>query len=400
MFTSYTPQRRMKILELCITSLTVLLWFYSVSILHTRVNSWEPNVCQCKCNSSVSTSTSTSTIPLQNFDHKYMESTSFVPPGPSSLNKNHLDHSLTRVGNELKFDVSYCPPQSIMLTEWKRVKPVHSSCPAVFVIGARKAGTTSLYQYLSHHPDFEGIHLEDGPTAGETFHFSARYSTERWNIYKARFPKLSLMTGDASVGNFVNCEVPRRIFESCGNFSRVLILLRNPVDRYVSNFLMRTKLGTRKYSSNTALSTVIKLEMSSFYNLILSKGIHVETGPEQWAKHCCMFAPSTNMLYEGLYYVHLMNWLCNFPAENILIMNSEEFYSNTTYIMQQVYQFLGLSPLSNDHRQLVTSFVFNKGAASLLSHQMLQDTDKKKINHLYKPFNKALIKLLQWNNIW
>jgi [heparan sulfate]-glucosamine 3-sulfotransferase 2 len=289
-----------------------------------------------------------------------------------------------------------------MLTNWSTTIPLHESCPAAFIIGARKGGTTSLYQYLSHHPDFEGIHLEDGPTAGETFHFSARYFTENWRLYKSRFPKLPLMTGDASVGNLVNCKVPGRIFESCGNFSKILILLRNPVNRYLSNFHMRTRLNTRQFSSNTGLTTIINLEMSSFYKSLINSGITIgvnERDTGHWSRYLCMFGPSINMLYEGLYYVHLMNWLCNYPSENILIMNSEEFYTNTTSILHQVYQFLGLSPLSEERMQLIASFVFNKGTSVMSSHQMLQETDHKKLRHFYNSFNNALTKLLQWDGI-
>ena len=309
----------------------------------------------------------------------------------------------TRLGTNLaSFSVKdSCPPESLMLKDWTNIKPIYSSCPAVFIVGARKGGTTSLYQYLSHHPDFEGIHLEDGPsaTAGETFHFSARYFTENWKKYASRFPKASVMTGDASVGNFINCNVPSRLFESCGNFSK-LILLRNPVNRYVSNFLMRARLNKKHYSNNTGLSTVINLEVDSFYNTLLKKGVSLSLSPDKWEQFQCLFKPSENMLFEGLYYAHLMNWLCNYPSSNILIMNSEEFYENTTFILQQVYQFLGLSPLSESSRELVTSFIFNKGENKLLlPHQMLLPHDRKKLTHIYRPFNNELFKLLEWNDV-
>lgn len=330
----------------------------------------------------------------------------FVPPGKSSFVLQQYTVSgermtRTRLGTDLtKFSIhDSCPPHSLMLSDWSSNEPFHSSCPAVFIIGARKGGTTSLYQYLSHHPDFEGIHLEEGPMAGETFYFSARYTTENWKTYTSRFPKGSVMTGDASVGNFVNCNVPARILQSCGNFSKILILLRNPINRYVSNFLMRTRLRTKDFSNNTGISTIISLEIDSFYNKLIKNGVSLGLSPDMWDQFRCLFKPADNMLFEGLYYVHLMNWLCNYPLNNILIMNSEEFYENTTFVLQQVYQFLGLSPLSDRSRQLVTSFIFNKGENSLLPRHVLHSSDRKKLNHIYKSFNKALFNLLQWNDV-
>lgn len=396
-----------RIFDVFLHAITIVLLLNALSIFYSAVDTYtarEPTKtetdCNCTCSSHypkhhhiMKPHTNPSFLPIQDF----------IPPGSSTLDPSHSKYSLTRIGSELSFSYKSCPSQSVMVSDWTKIEPIHKTCPAVFIIGARKAGTTSLYQYLSNHPEFEGYHLEEGPKAGETFHFSNRYSTESWDLYKSQFTKQHLLTGDASVGNFVDCEVPKRIFESCGNFSKIIILLRNPVNRYTSNFLMRARLGTRT-NNNTGISTITKLEMQSYIDAVLAKGIDINTamskGPKLWSKFLCMYKPSRNMIYEGLYYVHLMNWLCNYPSENIIILNSEEFYQNTSEILKQVYQFLGLQPLSKDHRNLITSFVFNKGSKTILSHQILQTSDRKKLNALYKSFNKGLMKLLTWDIDW
>ena len=396
-------------MDIFLSIVTIPLLLNAIGVLYKLATAAKgPDKCGCECNQEIPAVTApkmkaakflpgnrlmapSSLVPI----------TSFVPPGRSTLDSSYLKDSLTRIGTDLAFDISQqCPPDSGLLTAWERQLPLHTSCPAAFIIGARKAGTTSLYQYLSHHPDFEGIHLEDGPSAGETFHFSARYTTETWDKYMSKFPKQDLMTGDASVGNLVNCNVPKRILESCGNFSKVILLLRNPIERYLSNFRMRTRLGTRDFSNNTALSTVIKWEVNQFVGALLQKGYAVlQDGAKQWTKLRCLYGPSRNMLFEGLYYVHLMNWLCNYPAENIIIANSKEFSSNSTKILKQIYQFLGLKALSQEERKLITSFIFNKGSKTNLSHHQLQPTDRKKLEQLYDSYNKALFELLRWENV-
>lgn len=45
--------------------------------------------------------------------------------------------------------------------------------PKFLIIGARKAGTTSLYQYLSQHPSAVGFGLDRGATAGELQFFNS-----------------------------------------------------------------------------------------------------------------------------------------------------------------------------------------------------------------------------------
>ena len=326
----------------------------------------------------------------------------FLPSGPSRLLPLSSRETLTRIGNELQFDHSLCPPDSVMASDQWSSTPAHSSCPAVFVAGARKAGSTSLQHYLSNHPDFEGAHSDDAATSGETFHFSARYLTEQWDTYMSFFPKQYIMTGDASVGNFVNCKVPKRIFESCGNFSKVVIMLRDPINRYVSNFQMRVRRGTRHFNNMTSLSTTVQIDIKHYIDTLLSHGIDISTafgknGPKQWHKLKCLFGPSINMAFEGLYYVHVLNWLCNYPSENILILNSDEFFEDSSKILKEVYQFLGLDPLSDSQRDVITSFIYNKGPESATGSSIMKGPDRKKLSKVYNFFNDNILRLLNWN---
>ena len=381
-----------------ICSALLLFRTLSVHVLHKTQSQDLTSACSCACSQQekVNFSSQSKTV-LQNLINETHEQY-FVPLRQSTLPVQR-GKSLTRVASEVEFDLDGCPASSVVKTSsLLSKKPLHASCPGVFVIGARKAGTTSLYQYLSHHPDFEGIHLEEGPQAGETFYFSARYYKESWRHYRSRFPKDEpKLTGDASVGNLVNCVVPRRIFESCGRSTKIVAIFRNPINRYVSNFLMRTRRATRNYGNNTALSTVIRMEMERYYSTIMSERLDLQSLPSQWSKLVCKFHPSENLIFEGLYHVHLQNWLCNYPFhENILILNSEEFYADTSTILAQVYQFLGLSTLTFEQRQVITSFVFNKGKSPALSHHQLQPADRKKLRSLYAPFNNALFQQLKW----
>lgn len=277
--------------------------------------------------------------------------------------------------------------------------PLHLDCPTLFIVGARKAGTSSLYHYVSKHPDFEGTRLDRGPKVGETFYFSSKYSDTPWEDFLKSFPSDGVMTGESSVGNLVSCEAPQRIFNSCGKQAKVVMLLRNPVDRFVSNFLMRARLGSTRMSNNTAIATVLKVQLDRFFDAILNKQVDITNLPKQWPLLRCCFEPATNMIYEGLYYVHLMNWLCNFPRENILIINSEEFYSKPSVILDQVLQFLDLRRLDEETYQWITSSVYNKGRYNTSKHQILSTLDRKKLASVYREMNKELLTMLDWDNV-
>ena len=381
---------------------SVLLLFHTISVQVMRRADQKPAPPPCKCSCRTENKPSFSSASKSNTVIVLPDTAYFVAPRRSKLPPDHLRTLLARLGSELEFDAGKCPADSVVKTpSWQSNRPKHSSCPAVFIVGARKAGTTSLYQYLSHHPDFEGIHLEDGPQAGETFYFSARYYKESWRHYRSRFPKDEpKLTGDASVGNLVNCAVPRRIFESCGKNTKIVMLFRHPIKRYVSNFLMRTSRGTRNFGNNTALTTVIKMEIENYYKKLITGGLDLQSLPQQWTKLVCKYRPSESLFFEGLYHVHLQNWLCNYPfPANILILNSEEFYSNTSAVLAQVYQFLGLSTLSQQQRGVITAFVFNKGKGTVIPHHRLQPEDRLKLRSIYEPFNRALLQQLKWNGV-
>ena len=97
----------------------------------------------------------------------------------------------------------------------------------------------------------------------------------------------------------------------------------------------------------------------------------------------CRFRPTESMIFEGLYYVHLLNWMCNLPADNILIINSEEFYRNTSVILSQVFQFLGLHPLQKKELEKIVEVAYNQGSyENLPRHQLLTKGDRQKLNKM------------------
>ena len=316
-----------------------------------------------------------------------------------TLSAEYRTTTLTRLGTDLNFDLSQCPHNSLMKSISPAFTPAHLDCPTLFLVGARKGGTSSLYHYVSKHPDFEGTRLDRGPKVGETFFFSRYFNETNWKLYLQSFPSDGVMTGDASVGNLVSCEAPKRIYKMCGKQARIVMLLRDPVNRFQSNFLMRARLDTARVTNTTGVSTVLKLHLSRFLDKILQKQVDITRLPEQWNSITCLFQPAANLVNEGVYYVHLMNWLCNFPAENILIINSEEFYRKPAVILDQVFQFLGLKRLDEETYHWITAEVYNRGQHGVLDFQSLSNTERRNLNGVYKPLNKALFSLLDWTDV-
>ncbi len=301
--------------------------------------------------------------------------------------------SLTRLATTLDFDRHTCPTSYLTGTPVGfNIKPEHSDeCPTVFIVGARKGGTTSLYQYLSKHPDFTGINLDQGPKAGETMFFQR--NRWNWSAYRSLFPTDGTMSGDSSVGNLVKCEAPRRIFTACGRKAKVVMLLRNPTNRFVSNYLMRARLGTQTINSS---NEAIHDEIEAFSREVMEADVSIHDYTKCWDRLSCLYAPAKNMVFEGLYYTHVMNWLCNFPLDNVLIANSEEFFENPTQILREVFDFVGLKRLDEAMLNSIASAVYNEGSYNVSVSLKISNLDRERLAELYKGYNEPLLELLNW----
>ena len=317
------------------------------------------------------------------------------PPGPASN---------TRYGNELKYDERDCPTGSLMPKRGQLPPPMTDKCPTLFVIGAKKGGTKSMYQYTSKHPDFQGVHLTDRQlSAGELWFFSKKpLNEETLAYYLSQFPN-STMTGEATVDYFVHCESPAKIFRACGEKAKAIILLREPVSRYVSNFMMRVISKDyiyRSYRNETSIITETQIELQKFYKGLSDGTVNITDMDIRisWENFTCMWGSCESMIYEGLYYVFIRNWLCNFPPENIMIIDTNQFRTNTTMIMREVFHFLGLKQLNGSEMETIVNHTYNKGIKQQKHHHLLTNELKRTLATLYKPFNDAVLELLNWKD--
>ena len=319
---------------------------------------------------------------------------------------NCKNGSLTRLGSQLNFDYSTCPDSSLMRNNSIERVALHDDCPKVFILGARKGGTTSLIKYLSAHPGFTGANINDSYHAGETGYFS-RFYYRKWWKYKAQFVGDGNILGDSSVNNFVNCRVPSRMYKFCGDSMKsmkFIVLLRDPVERFQSNYRFRVHTGFAAYIKNRInMSYFVDREINRFYHALLGRGLDPNTAQDHYNDLLCMFVPSINAIYEGLYLVHLHYWLCNIPAENILILNSEEFFHHTADVLSEVIHFVGLSPLSNATIASVVAQKYNSNPELKFeeSQHSLSQSERQRIKNLYQPYNFKVLDMLHWpHTLW
>jgi len=141
--------------------------------------------------------------------------------------------------------------------------------PSFIVLGAVKAGTTSLYNYLGQHPDIQMsssnwpryFHVAEG--APDFDDFAARFGNDLRDESEARFHMMcppsvprdiddyesmwpdddsGLVMGEVSPTYLHDADVCKRIAERIPH-ARMIAVLRNPVDRAYSHFVMDRRRG-------------------------------------------------------------------------------------------------------------------------------------------------------------
>lgn len=189
--------------------------------------------------------------------------------------------------------------------------------PNFLVVGAQKAGTTTLFNILNQH------HQVFIPVAKELHFFD---TPEKFAKGSAYYSSLFAGTGDAkAIGEITPSylfypEIPERIFNTLGHEVKIIMLLRNPADRAISHFKMEFSRRNEKRSFPEAILEGIKGMKNGLNN-----------------------NPNTNYLDRGFYSQQIKNYFKFFSPEKILIIIFEEdFIKQRDETVKRIFNFLGV----------------------------------------------------------
>jgi hypothetical protein len=144
------------------------------------------------------------------------------------------------------------------------------SLPSFLIIGAAKAGTTSLYHYLRQHPD---VYMS--PVKEPAYYASASGGAD-WIRARQDYERLfegagtQRARGEASPQYLNDEAAPDRIAADLLDV-RLIVSLRNPVDRAYSSYLGRLAGGTERRGVGEALRRGTYYVDSSLYHAALTR---------------------------------------------------------------------------------------------------------------------------------
>ncbi len=192
------------------------------------------------------------------------------------------------------------------------------------VVGTGKAGTTSLFHYLSQHPQIINPHNKEILFFNEHYEYGLDW-------YLAQFPPPSFrrerfLTGEATPWYLGTIGVEERVFQYFPHI-KLMAILREPVARTISQYYMHLKMGLEHRSLKEAITS----ELS-----ILKDAENLDQVSETYWK------TEQGYLWFSLYLPFLKKWMSLFSKEQFLILNSHDLYNAPSATLSRVFKFLGL----------------------------------------------------------
>lgn len=192
-----------------------------------------------------------------------------------------------------------------------------------FIIGAQKAGTTALFEYLRHHPQ---IYMP--PEKEIDFFTSDTADAPAWAQYLARYliPNHTVViAGTASPHYMCDMAVPERMAAIACN-ARLIAILRDPIARAVSHYKMCRRRGDEKRDFAKAIEEQLAPEALQ----------HMRGLSMQEANECDAYVA------WGEYARILKEYLGHFPREQLLILYSEDLRDHRQETLESVLRHLGV----------------------------------------------------------
>jgi hypothetical protein len=197
--------------------------------------------------------------------------------------------------------------------------------PDFLILGAQKAGTTALYDYLTRNP------AVSGPPWKEVSFFDRHWARgERW--YRGNFPRHARPpVGEASPGTLFHPDAPRRV-RSLVPAVRLVAVLRDPVARAHSHYRHEVALGREPLSFEDALAAEDE-RMDGELERMAADPAYFSHGWWTWTYRA-----------RGLYAEQLERWYAVFPREQLLVLLNDELAADTAGTVARVLDFVGAPP--------------------------------------------------------
>jgi len=184
--------------------------------------------------------------------------------------------------------------------------------PDFLIIGAMKAGTTTLFEDLSSHPQIFGP-LDKEPDILISKQYSKEWAFEQYERLFAR-AKPDQLCFEASTGYTKTPQYPcaaERAMEVCGPDLKVIYIVRDPVQRITS------------HHHHAGISRAAGLITEP-----LEEAIEIYPELKDWSR----------------YMIQLRPWVEMFGEDNVTIVPFERYTKDRRHTVDAIQRYLGIEP--------------------------------------------------------
>lgn len=196
--------------------------------------------------------------------------------------------------------------------------------PNLFIVGAPKCGTTSIYEYLSQHPDVFMSPIKEP----QFYNTDKKYNRDSQENYYKLFVEANSekYLGEASP-MYLYSKAASENIKALHSNAKIIIMLRRPADIVYSMYHQNLKNGVE-----TAKSFQRALDLEE----VRKKGELI---------------PNNYQDVERLYYSeypkyeqHIRRYINTFGEENVFIKLFDELNENTEKVVSEICNFLDINP--------------------------------------------------------
>ncbi|MBI4616306.1 MAG: sulfotransferase domain-containing protein [Planctomycetes bacterium] len=196
--------------------------------------------------------------------------------------------------------------------------------PNFILAGTLPAGTGQLYGLLAQHPE---VYLAPPMQPECNFFFKTSEYEKGLSYYEERW--FSGVVGQKAVGERSSLllsgeRAPDRVARHLPGV-KLVFLFRNPADRAYANYRFTALAGYEDLDFEEALACEERRRAED----AASETFRAEIQPHAY-------------FHRGLYDEELARWLARFPAEQLLLMRSDELQKDGERSMAKVFRFLGV----------------------------------------------------------
>lgn len=222
--------------------------------------------------------------------------------------------------------------------------------------------------------------------------------------------------GEYSTSYIVHPLAPRRLYTEVPD-AKIILFLRNPIDRAYSQFTMQKRAGAERELS---FEEVVNMEIEEYppvreaFRECFSAGDgeceavrcfprmafqrHSKSGSTYLMRNELDLKNFFFTSYVGrsVYDDMVERWLTVFPREQVKIVQSERFFDEPVAVMTEVCQWLGLSPFDWANAG-VLSERWGGGASNAFdpgSYDKLAEETRRDLRRFFRPYNERLFYII------